>query len=416
MLKHISKIDSFSKNVLLVFCGTTLVNVFNLLFQLLIAHKLNPQDFASFNALLSVFVIIASPLSTIQTILAKFISEFKAKNELNKVYSLVTSLFKKFSVFSLITLLIFLVLSFVIVKGLKIDSLYAGLILASLLALSWFSPLFSGILQGIESFKWLTLASFIGGLLKLLLAAVFIFLGFNVTGALSAFFISSLFIMLISVLPLKALFVKKVQIETILYKEMFLYIFPVALSTFCFMTLVSSDLILVKLFFSPGESGVYSVAQMVGKIFLFLPAAITLVMFPKTSGQNAAKKDSLITLKKSLFFAFILCLGAVIFYNLFPSFVLKVLTGKSTNEAVLLGRFFSLAMSQFTLLYVIIMYLLSIKRLEFLRILIFFTILQIVAIILLHTTLLTVASLLCLNSAILLLLHLKIVFSAKNKI
>ena len=165
--------------------------------------------------------------------------------------------------------------------------------------------------------------------------------------------------------------------------------------------LVSFDMVLVKYYFLPEESGLYALAQMAGKIFLFLPAAICIVMFPKTAGLKAKNLDTTATLKRSLLYAAILCILASLAYNLFPGFTLKILTGKVFPESIILGRLFSISMSFFTLLFILITYFISLKDLRFLKYLVFFTLLQFLAIGLFHKSLIQVQLILCLNAILL---------------
>jgi O-antigen/teichoic acid export membrane protein len=162
---------------------------------------------------------------------------------------------------------------------------------------------------------------------------------------------------------------------------------------------------MVKYFFSPEEAGFYSIAQMLGKVFLFLPGAISIVMFPRTSVLNAKNKDTASTLTKSLFYGAGLCIISVFGYNLFPSFVLTVLTGKAFPLSIGLGRLFSVSMSFFALLFILIWYFLSIKDFRFIKYLVSFTLLQIFAITLFHNNLFQVQLALCVNSVLLFLIH-----------
>lgn len=178
---------------------------------------------------------------------------------------------------------------------------------------------------------------------------------------------------------------------------------------------VNSDMVLVKYYFSPQDSGLYSLAQMVGKIFLFLPGAISLVMFPKTTGLNAKNMDTVSILKKSIMYVFGLCILSVLFYNSFPYLVLKILTGKSYPESIMLGRLFSISMSFFALLYILLMYFLSVKDLRFIKYLVFFTALQLIAIGFLHKNLLQVQLVLCINAMLLFCIHLVLANISKPK-
>ncbi|PIP20960.1 MAG: hypothetical protein COX40_01915 [Candidatus Omnitrophica bacterium CG23_combo_of_CG06-09_8_20_14_all_40_11] len=411
MLNKFKNLDHFSKNIILVFAGTSLANFLNLMYQLLIAHKLSVSDFAAFNSLLSIYMLIAAPLGTLQIAVTKYTSEFNARNQVAKIRFFLSDLFKKSSILAISTFSIFWFASIYIINILKIPSVLSGGILALLLASTCLAPVFSGGVQGLELFGWLTSVSVITGILKLFLTFIFILLGYNIAGALGALLASSLIGLAIYFLPLKAFFIStRAARENINYKEILVYLFPVAISNFCFIALVSFDMVLVKYFFSSNEAGFYSLAQMVGKIFLFLPGAIAIVMFPKIAGLNAKNMDTIATLKKSLLYACGLCIFANVIYNLFPIFILKVLTGKVFAESIILGRFFGVSMTFFALLYIMIAYFLSIKDLRFMKYLTLFTLLQFLTIILFRKTLVQVQLILCINSILLFFIHLFLVY------
>lgn len=402
MFRHIKRIDAFGKNIILVFLGISLVNVFNLLYQLLIAHSLSGVDFAGFSSLLAIFMLVSSPLTTIGTAAAKYTAEFNAQGQKNKMYFFLSNLMKKVSPLAIITFIIFCFFSFYIMDKLKIASVSAGYILAALLALAWFVPVFAGVLQGLELFKWLMLISVVGGALKLALGFIFIGLGFNIAGALGAFAAASFIGIIISAFALRGFISFRIREGNVNFKEFFLYLVPVATGLFCFTALVNLDIILVKYLFNPFEAGFYSLAQMIGKIFLFLPGAISIVMFPRTAGLNAKKMNTDSTLQRSLLYALILCIIANLFYNLFPVFTLKVLTGKAFAESVALGRLFGISMSFFSLVFILINYFLSINDLRFMKFIILSTLLQPLAIILFHRTLYNIQLILCANSILML--------------
>lgn len=415
MIKYIKRIDTFGKNIILVFLGTSLVNVFNLLYQLLIAHRMSGVDFAGFNSLLAIFTLISAPLTTLQIVVAKYTAEFNAQSQIKKIQALLSKLIRKILPLAIITFIIFYFLSFYIMDKLKISSVSAGYILALLLVSSWITPVLTGALQGLELFKWLVSLSMIGGALKLVFAFIFISLGFNIAGALSAFLIASLMGVIISFFPLKNFLSFKLIEDSINFKDFFSYLVPVGLSFSCFIALVNFDVVLVKYLFSPLQAGFYSLAQMVGKIFLFLPGAISIVMFPKAAGLKAKNMDTDFTLRRSLLYASSLCIISNLVYNLFPNFALKVLTGKVFAESVMLGRLFGISMSFFALLLILITYFLSIKDLRFIKYLILFTLLQFLGILMFHKTLIQIQLILCINSICILFIHLFLAYGKHKR-
>jgi len=415
MFKYIKKIDAFGKNIIFVFLGTSIVNAFNLLYQLLIAHRMSGIDFAGFNSLLAIFTLISSPLATLQTGVAKYTAEFNSQGQIKKIQALLSKLIRKALPLAIIIFFIFCFLSFYIMDKLKISSILAGYILAALLALSLITPVLAGALQGLELFKWFVSQSVIGGALKLIFAFIFINLGFNIAGGLGAFFIAGLIAIVILFFPLKSfLSFKKIE-DGINLKEFILYLAPVGLSFFCFSALVNFDMVMVKYLFSPLEAGFYSLAQMLGKIFLFLPGAISIVMFPEAAGLKAKNMDTDFTLKRSLLYACSLCIIANLVYNLFPNFVLKILTGKVFAESVMLGRLFGISMSFFALLLILITYFLSIKDMRFIKYLILFTLLQFLGILMFHKALIQIQLILCINSICIFFIHLFLAYGKHKR-
>ncbi len=107
MFRLIRRLDSFNKNIIIVFLGTSLINIFNLLYQLLLAHRMSSADFAAFNSLLSIFMLISTPLTTIQTAVAKYSAEFRAQNQAGKIKALLTGLTRKILFPAVVTFFIF---------------------------------------------------------------------------------------------------------------------------------------------------------------------------------------------------------------------------------------------------------------------------------------------------------------------
>lgn len=410
MTLNFKKIDSFARDNLIVFTGISVSNFFNLLFQLLIAYKLAPVDFAAFNCLLAIYTIVSSPLATIQPAVARYCSEFNCLGQTHKLRLLLAGLWKRNLILAGVTLLVTLLFSSQILSTFKIYSPASGYILAVLLAISWLLPVLAGGVQGLQYFGWFSLSAVTAGVFKFLAAIIFLALGYKIAGALGALLFSAVVGIIISYLPLHKTITAVYEKEDIGYKSFFAYLFPLFIANFLLSIIVTLDMVLVKYYFSPQDSSFYALAQMIGKIFLFLPTAITLVMFVKVSGLKANKMGTLVTLKRSLSYACILSSLAVISYNLFPVFFLKMLTGKAYAESIFLGRLFSVSMSFYTLSTILSSYFLSLKDFFFLKYLVFFAISQSLLIIFFHNSLATVQIIMCVNSIALFIILLKLAY------
>jgi O-antigen/teichoic acid export membrane protein len=406
------KRDGFLKNIIVVFTGASLANFLNLLYQLLIAHRLPAADFASFNSLLSVFSIVSAPLSVFGLGVARQCAEFKARAQSEALKNWVSALLVRHTLYAALTVFLFWLVSFKALSLLHISSTASGILLAVLLASMWLVPVVSGAVQGLEFFRWFSLGSVLSGIVKIALALVFVGIGLSVSGALGAFVAAQTALFLLYLLPLRS-FLRVRFHSSSPYRELLVSLLPFAASSACFIALVSSDMVMVKLFFNEQQSGVYSIAQMIGKIFLFLPGPVSMVMFPRTSSLNAQGRETFSVVRRSLGYVLAVCIVAAIVYNSMPCVILKLLTGKVFPESVALGRLFGVSMSFYTLGYVLISYFLSLGDWRFLPWLGAATTAQVVILYLYHPTLMHVQAIMCATSA---LLFAALVFLARRKV
>jgi len=396
-LKFLKFKDEFIKYTGLMFIGISLFNLFNLFYHLFMVRYLPPIEYGHLNTLLALFMLISVPAGTVQTTITKFISSFQVQNKYDRTRGLLRHLLLLmfiigFSFFLLISLGSRLISSFLQISSYGLVILFGlGLLFAMVIPVPW------GGLQGLQKFGSLTFNLIINGALKFFLGVLFVVSGFGVSGAMGAialsYFITTLFslLMLEIYLPKEESMARQEQNANgsgpSYISEVYLYFFPVGVTLLCFMVLTNIDLILVKHFFTPIDAGYYSIAQMVGKIILFLPLPIIMVMFPKLSSLEAQGKRTLSTLGQNLRIAGLFCIIAAMLGLLFPSFIIRILSGKVYSECIPLVRFFSVNMTFFSLTLILLYYQLSTHERWFLYPLFFSTLIQTGLIVLFHKTL-----------------------------
>ncbi len=410
-----------------MFLAVAVFNIFNLLYQLYMVRNLSPVNYGVLNSLFSILMIVSIPSGTLQTVVTKFISTFCAINHHERINLLLYSFAKKTIVFSLVALLVLIFGSRSIASFLQITSSRLIMVLGVVTFFSILLPLSQGGLQGLQKFGYLGLTMIINGGLKLLFGIIFVSVGFGVMGAMSALGIATFIALLLSLVMLASVLPRPLasipgflrfksnnpEPETN-FSEVYKYFYPVATVFFCFMILTSMDVVVVKHFFKPLEAGYYSIAQMAGKIILFLPIAITLVMFPKTSNLHAQAKATLHLLEKSLLYVGVLCGIAALVCLLFPGLVIRLLSGEEHLHCIRLVRIFSVTMVFFALVYVLLFYQLSVHRLNFIYSLVLLTVLQILAITLFHQSLSQVLYIICGNAMLLFLINMFLVLKRKE--
>jgi len=407
--------DNLTKQVGLVFIASMIVNGSNYLFQIFMSRSLGPADYGVLASLFSLFMILSVPAGALQTVTTKYTSNFKAHGEFGKIKELVKGLLKRVFLFGLGGFILFTLGSNSISSFLHIPSRLPVIITGVALVLAIVSPIVMGVIQGLQAFGYFGTDMIIGALVKLFCGIFLVYLGFRVNGALLGVIMGSLAGILFLIIPLKPVFEKSKANPDFDFSQVYDYFLPVAIMLFCFMVLTNIDLILVKHFFSPSQAGHYAAASIMAKIILYLPGAITLVMFPKTSELYALNKEHKSILKRSLFYGVFLCGGTLLLFLTIPSFIVKFLFGNQYIPIIPLIGIFGSAMCFFALSNILFLYQLSIHELKFLKTLTVSTIAEAILIVLFHPGLTQVILILLGVSLFLFLSNIYYVFVSAEK-
>jgi len=400
------RLDNFAKNTIIMFAASSISSFFNLLYQLTMLRLMPKDKFASLNSLIALLAILAVPAAAFTTMVTKHVSAYNARKKLEHLKAVWRKMAVDTFCFSLIVFILIVLLRRNIASFLHLDSLGSITILSLIFFLVCLSSVVTGGLQGLEKFKWLAIIGVVAGFSKLLFSVALIkSISDALLAGLTGFLLSTTIGIVFCLWPLRFL-MKGESKEKIEMKQLYAYIFPVLIVSLCFTLVTNIDLVLVKHFFLT-EVQDYSIAQMIGKIILFLPGVIYAVMFSRVSGLHALKTNSRKILERSLLYTFVLSFSAVAAYNLFPEVIFGLLAGQATKEIVLLGRFFSLAMLFYALSNVLFVYQLSVERYDFIRPLVLIALAQIIAICLFHTTTIWVLGIMLAGSVLMFGLNLR---------
>ena len=406
--------SSFVRATGIIFLSSGVVNVSNLLFWLYMVRKLSTTDYGDLNSLLSLFMIISLPVSSLQTVVTKFVSQFYSQGNYDKMHIFLFYLGRLILAFACSLFILLILFSRQIASFMNVSS--TSLVIITSIGL-FFSTIYlipAGTLQGLQHFLLLAVIGILAGLAKLVFGIVLVASGFRVMGAMLGFIVSAFIGLILTVFNLpKELISSKtkhvVSDKVVNFRSISKYFVPVAIGLLSFGVLTNFDIILVKHYFPKLDAGYYSVAQTVGKIILFLPAAISIVMFPKAAYSHAQSKDTITILRKSLLIVGVLCFGAAVISVLFPGFVLKVLTGKVALQCIPLVKVFVCAMSFFALVQILMYYHLSVHNFKFIFFLAFFALAQIILITIFHASLINVIYILLFSAVLLFISGMKLV-------
>jgi len=187
-----------------------------------------------------------------------------------------------------------------------------------------------GTLQGMKKFKSLGINSVLEVLLKLILGIVLVYFGFKANGAIFGFMLATLISYLFIFPLLRDVLVKRVDRDIdnkVDIKEFYKSIFFILISTVIFSLISYTDIILVKHFFSSSDTGFYSAAAQIGRIILFFPGAVGIVIFPRLSEKYTKKENINITFFKGSAIIALISVGFLTVYYFFPGFLMNLIYG-----------------------------------------------------------------------------------------
>jgi len=341
--------------------GSLVSNISGYLFHLILIRLLAPAAYGEFLTYISFLYLLAIPSSTIGVFVTKYVADCYGKNDtvrINKFFYLVLQkIIVPFSAIGLLTILAAPLLSslfkahsiaFVVLGISVIVSLLASIIRSYALAFQYY----------VES----TIVTIAEALTKIILAFILIRLGLAATGGVIALLATSLIGLLLYFYKIKPAILPRIE-KTVNINIDLRKIFTYALIYSAgILSLMSVDVILVRLFFDPHTSGLYSGLSMLGRIIFYGTTPLVGMLLPFVTNRFAKKQTTKpVFLKLGLTTVFFGSVGLFAF-TVKPALFITLISGNNYLENVLLLPKFSLYMFIFSVNYFILTYLMSVNR------------------------------------------------------
>lgn len=332
--------------------------------NIFLVRSLTTTDYGIYASLLSIITLAGVLVQSFQPIIVRFATGYFAKNQIGYAQTLYFKSGKLLLIFSVSIFIIFFIFlnqiseylhlknnSYVIFVGFVVASQYIGIINTS-------------FLQSLLKFKIISLFAGIGGFARLASGVLLVFFGFNVFGALFAIFLSFFVPFILGFIPLRFLFskVKKIEKIEISSKELISYAIPTTIAVLSFVSLTSTDVLLVRHFFNEEDAGMYGALSLVGKVIFYFTGPISVAMFPLLIKKHT-KGESVNT----LFYAallLVLCpsLAITFFYFIFPSVSINFFLGNSYIKIAPYLGMFGIYITVFSVVSLCVNFFLSLKK------------------------------------------------------
>jgi len=366
---------------LVMVVGANIANFIAYLYHLIFGRLLGPSLYSELAVVVSIIGLIYSILWFFNLVIVKYTSSDNSKNS-KVIYTLITKHYnKRVIIFSAIVTLILLVLA----SSLGISE--------SVLVWCGFATFFIfgfivhiSLLQGGLKFYRFAFLSVVNLFSRLVFGLILYYSGFSVAGISFGIALSYLFTWIIGK-ALSNIKVLEKEIDlSVIKKELIRYALPVFVMTLSMYAFISLDLVLVKYYFDPYWSGIYSSLSALGKIVYYGALPVTLVMFPLVAKKAAKKKSTRGLLCLSIFLTTLIGTMTLLVYWLLPSLAVNTLFGDQFLDAADYLVSFGVFSLIYTLNYLFVNYYLAIGKVKAAYLVPLGLVMQVVGIILFHQT------------------------------
>ena len=341
----------------IVLVGVIAVNAGNYLFHLLSARELGPASYSDVVSLLALAGLIGLPLGGVQVVVARRVARLAAAGDAPGLRAFFQLGLLATGVVSVAVALAVVVLSPVIQGWLGIGSLGAIMVTGTLTIPALLTPIALGVAQGLQRFTLLSLSLAASTAVRLATLVVVLALGFGVTAVLAATLVGSLVALAVPLARLDDnLRGTRASRPALSRRALTTSLLPVVVGLLAITALTTADVIVAKAVFDDHEAGIYGSASLVGRVILYLPAAIVTVLLPKVSARVTRGEASSDILAASIGVTVAASALFTLAYAAVPGTVVRLAFGSAYDDASGLLYLFGIAMSGYALLNVLLIY------------------------------------------------------------
>ncbi len=339
--------DSLARNSAIVFAGSMTSNVLAYVYHLFMGRLLGPSGYGELASLLSLLYIFTIPILVAQTVLIKFISGFKAHGETGQTKTLFLQSTKLFIIISVVLFPVALLTGPYVTSFLHLSNPTLFTLLYFFLVISLLTIATGSVLTGYQKFVWVSAMTALAILIKLVISIPFV--RWDVSGVMLAAVLASILAYGLYFIPLRFLLTARAKPSQLKHRDMLGFAVPTLLTQLGITSLYSTDIILVRHFFSARDAGIYAALAILGKIVFYASSAVPTVLFPIASERSAAGTKTKKLIVSAVGIVAAISAGITLAYFLFPNIIVSLLFGNAYNTAGSMLGLFAVFLSLFSI-------------------------------------------------------------------
>ncbi len=313
--------------VMLTLVGSAVNYSSNLVFSRL----LKPASYGDLTALLALLVVITIPTGAAQTVIAERVASYRAKGRFDRVGYLIRYAFAHVTVIAIAVGVLYTLSIPLIVDLLDLQATGPAIALAPLVMLTFLLPVAMGTLQGMD--RYLAYGS-------MLLAIAVSRVAFGVPWALSpaggsggalagqALGVGVVLVCACWLLRGDLIIRRGTGAATSgLRRKPDARAVSASLAFIAFAVISNLDILMAKLFLPSKEVGLYAALSTIGKVVMFLPGAVAVVMVPNAARARHSSRDAGRVLRIAAMLVVVTTVIAAVPAALQPELVIRTMFG-----------------------------------------------------------------------------------------
>ncbi len=364
---------------------------FDYLVNIVVGRRLVPTEFFVFVTVTAIVQIMVQVTNVIRTVVAYYTAESTVLPESQARIGVQLGRSWRWAWrWGLVAAVAFALLSPLLAQFLRIDTPWPLVAAAFALLLLFLRPVTDGTLQGIQHFFGLGSVQILQSFLRLVFAIVLVAAGLQATGAVVALPLGSTVALGLALWLLLPYF-RAPQPQVLPGPISWRFSLYTLIGLLAFAIMVNVDAIIVRRLFGDAAAEAYGPVVTLGKMNLFIPLGIGLVLFPKATQRHAAGRDSRPVLLMALGATLLPGLILTVFYYLFPGWIVQTVFGPAYADPGILLALVGLATTLYAGVSIWLNYALSLERRAYVFFLAGIVVLQVGLMLAFHPRLETIA-------------------------
>lgn len=321
---------------------------------------LQPVEFALFSSIMALFMFFSAPMGAMSMLIVRKVSALRAHESLYLFKALFFRINKLLIIFSIVIFIFLWLGSSYIQRYLKVEGATPIALFSLILVFSFFTTACMAFMQGVQRFILLGILGLLGMLIKLLIGAGLVNLGFGVEGALLGVLLAMVLTFALAIPILFKSLPPQVSYRSLHFNfPLFKRAIPVLIATTAYAAMTQLDMTLVNWYFPSDQAGLYAAASVFGKAVLYLPGGLILVFFPMVSEGHAKGENNFSLFCQAVLVNILACGTIAVVYWFFGDLIVSVMYGENYKGAGEILRWYGMAILPLTVVVIAEQYLIA---------------------------------------------------------